>query len=1007
MTVPFSMVGEKVADILMSANYKVEMYDAENNRVYDKTQARKFFTSPDNIMVAIHEAGNEKSNLNVSLSKGIDIQEFEDKVGQRLRKIANQAGDNMAYDIRTYGRALTLKDFAHDKAVKEENEMSEINVTEGKSKMTGTTRSSYQKVGECRIIIRHSGKVNENKFGARSRNIQAIFVETKSGERFMVAENNLHGARAMARHMSNGGSPFDTVGMKVSEMMNQMSSLKSLMAEVTNAGKNEAITEDAGVLAEQIKIQFNSLRETLKKMSGKVGYMTHSADLAEGMFEDPEGFELPSDRILGKGRHAGKGTSGATLDLSKKPKISDEEVFALIASDPRYGRKHLRPERDFWDPSDHKLYKAAKAELERKMQMNSVEEDGHDMEYSAPISGGPKNPTKFSNPIGELAFKMSDHLSNYGDSMDDTDFNKWSIIVNKMNDLEHSPLTRDEAREAYHAAEMLGVQLPMKAPESVHESKVDTGKNSSAEKKDSNTTQEMFDPSRGDELARANAEAMHSINSIAIEKSGGSQKDYGVLPESAILESWFDDMVRVEFYKEEDLKMEEDDSPKVEKILPETALHTLNMYLEHPLFNHYLGLYETQGILDEVVDMMQDESELYERTCKHRRLMKEGPGNMWMHERKDALDRAFEELKLVAQSRKESLDVAIDRLATSVTDELDAGDPDAKNEAVEALMGMAQDAGMIKHDAGSQFADQVISPAEEIQTHKDEVGAEEYYGDAKFHEEEITEYPHGHEDYDEGGGHVLSPHALTKYSPDDFVAIVNGTLGWAQAEQAHKILNDEASLDDMNSNALEQIAELAMSKGEENLAMEIRDYLSGGDEHGEPMGSHDMSDDADALGSAGMGTDEYYGDYGESVREEEKMDKELKRLAELAGISVEEGKMDLKHDKNDDGDYDDEGEHITHDPDDDDDDDDKKNESVTEAKDEDVDEAKDEDVDEAKEEVDEAKDEEVDEAKDEEVDEAKDEEVDESADDKEKVEEELATDQNLARLITLARFRTK
>ena len=108
----------------------------------------------------------------------------------------------------------------------------------------------------------------------------------------------------------------------------------------------------------------------------------------------------------------------------------------------------------------------------------------------------------------------------------------------------------------------------MKAPESVHESKVDTGKNSSAEKKDGGTTQEMFDPNRGDELARANAEAMHSINSIAIEKSGGSQKDYGVLPENAILESWFDDMVRVEFYKEEDLKMEEDDSPKVEKILP-------------------------------------------------------------------------------------------------------------------------------------------------------------------------------------------------------------------------------------------------------------------------------------------------------------------------------------------------------------------------------------------------------------------------------------------------------
>lgn len=31
------------------------------------------------------------------------------------------------------------------------------------------------------------------------------------------------------------------------------------------------------------------------------------------------------------------------------------------------------------------------------------------------------------------------------------------------------------------------------------------------------------------------------------------------------------------------------------------------------------------------------------------------------------------------------------------------------------------------------------------------------------------------------------------------------------------------------------------------------------DEDGEPMGSHDLSDDADALASAGWGTDEDYG----------------------------------------------------------------------------------------------------------------------------------------------------
>jgi hypothetical protein len=35
------------------------------------------------------------------------------------------------------------------------------------------------------------------------------------------------------------------------------------------------------------------------------------------------------------------------------------------------------------------------------------------------------------------------------------------------------------------------------------------------------------------------------------------------------------------------------------------------------------------------------------------------------------------------------------------------------------------------------------------------------------------------------------------------------------------------------------------------------------DEDGEPAGSHDLSDDADALASAGFGTDEDYGYYGD------------------------------------------------------------------------------------------------------------------------------------------------
>ena len=51
---------------------------------------------------------------------------------------------------------------------------------------------------------------------------------------------------------------------------------------------------------------------------------------------------------------------------------------------------------------------------------------------------------------------------------------------------------------------------------------------------------------------------------------------------------------------------------------------------------------------------------------------------------------------------------------------------------------------------------------------------------------------------------------------------------------------------------------------------EEAEYLAAGsvpygynDDDGEPRGSHDLSDDAEALASAGWGTDEDYGYYGE------------------------------------------------------------------------------------------------------------------------------------------------
>ena len=75
--------------------------------------------------------------------------------------------------------------------------------------LTGTAKRSYENLDKTRLIIRHSGKVDETVPGARSRRIDSLYIENEDGERFKYPLTHLAGARAMMRHVANGGRPHD------------------------------------------------------------------------------------------------------------------------------------------------------------------------------------------------------------------------------------------------------------------------------------------------------------------------------------------------------------------------------------------------------------------------------------------------------------------------------------------------------------------------------------------------------------------------------------------------------------------------------------------------------------------------------------------------------------------------------------------------------------------------------------------------------------------------------
>jgi hypothetical protein len=130
----------------------------------------------------------------------------------------------LTFDTRDISRSnLQLKDIKQVSQSDSTLSTKDINMNE--SRLYGTAKHSFENVGNARIRIVHTEGVNPEVRGARSRHINAIYVENNQGERFKMAHNKLSGARAMARHISEGGAPYDDLGQHITSMVAEMQEL--------------------------------------------------------------------------------------------------------------------------------------------------------------------------------------------------------------------------------------------------------------------------------------------------------------------------------------------------------------------------------------------------------------------------------------------------------------------------------------------------------------------------------------------------------------------------------------------------------------------------------------------------------------------------------------------------------------------------------------------------------------------------------------------------------------
>jgi hypothetical protein len=236
------------------------------------------------VSISLADGENMKVYYNRDLVSKID-EDSRDEWYAFLKELKDFAVEHqLRFDVRDITKNnLTKQDYENladtNKTVNTDEmseELSRITKLAGISEgLTGTAKSSFENLDKTKLIIRHKGKVDETVPGARTRQIQSLYIENEDGERFKYPLTHLAGARAMTRHVANGGRPHDEFGQHIISTSEDIAKLNSFSRYVTN---KDQLNDNAGDIIEQTKMKLENLRGYMRNLSKQSHYEAASKD---------------------------------------------------------------------------------------------------------------------------------------------------------------------------------------------------------------------------------------------------------------------------------------------------------------------------------------------------------------------------------------------------------------------------------------------------------------------------------------------------------------------------------------------------------------------------------------------------------------------------------------------------------------------------------------------------------------------------------------------------------
>jgi len=235
-----------------------------------------------------------KVSVNISEDTGLTVIMSQDFVSEQTEDIQNNwysflkelrlfAKKNMMnFDVRDINKNnLTKRDYSFLANKPSGDE------TMAESKMYGTNKTSYQRIGNARLAIKHIAPINVESATGRTQKINAIYIESPTGERFKYPFKHLSGARAMAMHVSEGGNAYDDFGKYISGLSEEISKLRKFSQYIN---RSSVVAEGLADYTDIVKERVVTIKKEIQNLQ-KPSYYAE----AVSSYAAPDVQEVPED----------------------------------------------------------------------------------------------------------------------------------------------------------------------------------------------------------------------------------------------------------------------------------------------------------------------------------------------------------------------------------------------------------------------------------------------------------------------------------------------------------------------------------------------------------------------------------------------------------------------------------------------------------------------------------------------------------------------------------------